>query len=43
VSFVASGQQVPDDLAPARKDNLAKLILRSEYFSTQASTAVAAA
>lgn len=43
VSFVCAGQQVPDDLAPARRDNLARLILRSEYFSTQASTAVAAA
>jgi flagellar biosynthesis protein FlhF len=43
VSFVCAGQQVPDDLAVPRKETLAKLILRSEYFETQVNTAVAAA
>jgi flagellar biosynthesis protein FlhF len=43
VSFVCSGQQVPDDLEMACKQNLARLILRSEYFDTQSSAATAAA
>jgi flagellar biosynthesis protein FlhF len=43
VSFVCSGQQVPDDLDVARKEHLAKLILRAEYFDTQTKAAMAAA
>lgn len=43
VSFICSGQQVPDDLAPARKEQLARLILRAEYFDAETNTAAAAA
>lgn len=43
VSFVCSGQQVPEDLDGATRENLTKLILRGEYFTKQTTSAMAAA
>ena len=43
VSFVSSGQQIPEDLAPATKDVLVDMILKRDCLEEALSAAVAAA
>jgi flagellar biosynthesis protein FlhF len=43
VSFLSSGQQVPEDLSAASKEFLARLVLRKEYPEENVNSSVAAA